>query len=71
MVEEGTEGPVDGGAGVVEPGELEGAADHGEDQRADVEGGGEMAALLEPQRFPRESIDWNGEHGVTIESQSL
>jgi hypothetical protein len=30
-----------------------------------------MAALLEPQRFSSESIDWNGEHGVTIESQSL
>jgi hypothetical protein len=45
----GAEGPVDRGSGDVEPGELEGAADHGEDQRAGVESGGEVAALLEAQ----------------------
>jgi hypothetical protein len=46
-VEEGAEGPVDRGAGDVEVGELEGAAEHGEGEGAEVEGLGELAAGLE------------------------
>jgi len=40
--------PVHLGAGDVEPGELEGAAEHGEDEQAEGDGAGEAVADFHP-----------------------
>jgi hypothetical protein len=49
-VEEGAEAPVDDGAGDVEVGQLQDAAQGGEDEAAEVDGGGEPIPGLDAER---------------------